>query len=161
VERLKDRDLLSALVLFIIGLVALSETGGHVDDRNWTFPSLAIYVVLAFAAMLLLRVVIAAVMERVPDVIRVSHEDRPVFIDVAVFCAIVLAYLFVMYGLGFWLSSFLMLSLASIYLTADKTRRNLGFAVVVPLATCVLAYFVFMQVFYVPVPKAGWWPGFG
>jgi hypothetical protein len=74
--------------------------------------------------------------------------------------AIVLGYVFVMYGLGFWLASFLMLSLTSLYLTLQKTRNNLIVAVVVPLAACVVAYIVFLHVFYVPLPEARWWAGF-
>ena len=158
-QRLKDTDLLSALVLFFIGAVSLSEAG--TDVRNWIVPRLATYLILAIAVVLLARVVFAAVMKRVPDIIRTAPEDRAIFIDVVVFCAIVLGYMFVMYRLGFWLSSFLMLSLASLYLTLDKTRRNLGVAIVVPLATCVLAYVVFLHVFYVPLPEARWWPDEG
>ena len=52
-----------------------------------------------------------------------------------------------------------MLSLASTYLTLEKTRRNMGVAIIVPLAACVVAYLVFLHVFYVPLPKATWWPG--
>ena len=158
-QRLVDRDLLSALVLFFIGAVSLSEAG--TDVRNWIFPRLATYLILAIAVVLVARVVFAAVMKRVPDIIRGVHEDWTTIIDLVVFCAIVLAYMFVMYGLGFWLSSFLMLSFASIYLTQDKTRHNTGLAIVVPLAACVLAYFLFLHVFYVPLPKATWWPGVG
>ena len=56
-------------------------------------------------------------------------------------------------------SSFLMLTLVSLYLTKDKTRRNVALAIVVPLAACVVAYVVFIHIFYVPVPQATWWPG--
>ncbi len=132
-----DRDLLSALVLFFIGGVSLSEAG--TDVRNWIFPRLATYFILAVAVVLLTRVVFAAVMKHVPDIV----------------------YMFVMYGFGFWISSFLMLSLASIYLTLDKTLRNIGLAMVVPLAACIVAYVVFLHVFYVPLPVATWWPGVG
>lgn len=157
-EKLKDRDLLSALVLFLIGAVALSNAGD--DPRNWIFPRLATYVILAVAAVLLVQVVIRAIMERAPDIIPWEPEDRIVLIDLVVFGAIVLGYVFVMYGLGFWLASFLMLALASIYLTQEKTRKNLVLAVVVPLAACVVAYIVFLHVFYVPLPEAKWWMGF-
>ena len=74
------------------------------------------------------------------------------------FLWIALGYLLVTYSLKFWLSSFLMLSLASIYLTLETTRHNLGLAIVVPLATCVVAYVVFLHVFYVPLPEATWLP---
>ena len=158
-RRLVDRDLLSALVLFFIGAVSLSEAG--TDVRNWVFPRLATYLILAIAVALIARVVFAAVMKRVPDIVRGFNDDWIIFIDLVVFCAIVLAYMFVMYGFGFWISSFLMLSLTSIYLTLDKTLRNIGLAMVVPLAACVLAYVVFLHIFYVPLPEATWWPGVG
>ena len=157
-ERLKDRDLLSALVLFAIGAISLSQAG--TDSRNWMFPRLATYVILAIAAVLLARVVIGAIMERAPDIIPWEPEDRVVAIDLLVFGAIVLGYVFVMYGLGFWLASFLMLLLTSFYLTLEKTRNNLILAVVVPLAACIVAYIVFLHVFYVPLPEARWWAGF-
>jgi len=155
-QKFLDRDLLAALVLFFIGSVALAQAGK--DMMNWAFPLLATYFILLTAAILAVRVVFAAVVERSPDIVRMSAEDRIVALDVLTFSAIALGYLLVMYGLGFWLSSFLMLSLASIYLTQDKTRHNLGLAVAVPLATCIVAYVVFQHVFYVPVPEATWWP---
>jgi uncharacterized membrane protein YfcA len=157
VRRVIDRDLVSALVLFVIGGVALSAMG--TDMRNWIFPRVTTYLILLVAAVLAGRVVLGTVVKRAPDVMRASREDLGIFVDVLVFCAIVLAYILVVNGLGFWLSSFLMLSLASIYLTPDKTLHNIGLAVVVPLAACALAYVVFLHLFYVPLPEATWWPG--
>ena len=156
-QRLMNRDLLTALVLFFIGGVALFSADNEI--KNWVFPLLAAYLILAIAVALVARVVFAAIMKRLPDIIPLTSEDRIVFVDVLVFFLIVLAYMFVMYGLGFWLSSLLMLSLTSIWLTLDKTRRNIRLALVVPLATCVVAFFVFLHLFYVPFPKATWWPG--
>ena len=126
---------------------------------NWVFPRLATYFVLIVAVILITRVIFADIVERAPDIISLAADDRIVFMDVFLFLLIALVYLLVMYGLGFWLSSFLMLSLASTYLTLEKTRRNMGVAIIVPLAACVVAYLVFLHVFYVPLPKATWWPG--
>ena len=154
-QRLRDTDLLSALMLFFIGAVSLSQAGA--DVRTWIFPRLATYVILAIAMALLARVVFATVMKRAADIVYVGRENRTIIIDVVVFCAIVLAYMFVMRGLGFWPSSFLMLSLASLYLAPDKTRQNTGRALVVPLAACIVAYVLFTHVFYVPLPGATWW----
>jgi hypothetical protein len=137
----------------------LSQEGN--DLMNWVFPRLATYVVLGIGAVLLARVVLGAAIKRLPDTFQWEPEDRPVVIDLVVFCAIVLAYVFVMYRLGFWLSSFLMLSLASIYLTLDKSRRNIGVAIVASIGTCIVAYIVFLHVFYVPLPEGRWWEGFG
>jgi len=155
-QKLKDRDFLAALILLFIGAVSLAKAGD--DLMNWAFPRLATYFILFAAAVLVVRVVFTAVAERAPDIISMSAEDRIVALDVFWFLLISLGYLLVMYGLGFWLASFLMLLLASVYLTLDKTRRNLGLAVVVPLGTCIAAYVVFQHVFYVPVPLAAWWP---
>jgi len=156
-KRLMDRDLLAGLTFFFIGSVAWANAGS--DLMNWAFPLLATYFILFAAAVLVARAVFAIVTERAADIISIGGEDTTVWLDVITFLVIALVYLLVMYGLGFWLSSFLMLSLVSIYLTRDKTRHNIMLAIVVPLATCVLAYIVFLQVFYVPLPEAGWWPG--
>ena len=157
-QRVLDRDLLSALVLFFIGAVALSESG--TDRMNWVFPRLAAYLILGIAAVLLARVVLAGAMKRAPDVIEGLSENRGVVVDLVVFCAILLAYMLVMYGLGFWLASYIMLAMTSLYLTSHRTRRNVVMALVVPLVTCVAAYVIFLHVFYVPLPQARWWAGF-
>jgi len=155
-QKLMDRDLLAGLVFFIIGSIALANAG--TDIMNWAFPLMAAYFVLFAAAILIARAVFALITGRATNTINVSTEDKTVWLDVFIFLLIALVYLLVLYGLGFWLSSFLMLSLASIYLTQDKTPRNMALAVVVPAATCVMAYILFLHVFYVPLPEAHWWP---
>lgn len=154
-----DRDFVSALILLAFGGIFLSVSG--TDTRNWIFPRMLIYIILFAGAVLAARVLLGPVVKHVPDLLNVSRDDRHAFVDVFVFCALVLGYILVMNGLGFWLASFIVLVLGSIYLTPEKTPRNLGIAVVVPLAACIVAYFVFLHVFYVPVPTATWWAGFG
>lgn len=156
-QRLLDKDILSVLLLFIIGGVALSQAGS--DMMNWIFPRLAAYLILALGVALLVQALVAAAMKRAPDLIDGIRENRTVFVDIVVFCAIIFVYMLVMYGLGFWLASFLMLSLTSLYLTLEKTPRNVMLAIVVPLATCVVAYVIFLHIFYVPLPQARWWAG--
>jgi len=158
-RRIMDRDLLTALVLFAVGAV-FSADGGR-DLKDWIFPLLATYLVFGIAVALLVLVVFRAVAKRLPDLIRPTADDRIAYFDVLVFFLVVLAYVFVMHGIGFWLSSFLMLLLTSVYLTLEKTRKNVGLALVVPLVACVAAYLVFTHVFYVPFPEATWWRGLG
>jgi hypothetical protein len=153
-QRLMDRDFLTALVLLVIGAVFYTRSG--TDTKDWGFPLLATYVVLAIGVAFLVRVVLAAAMKRAPDVVDGFRENRVVVVDLLVFCAIVLVYTIVLKGLGFWLSSFLMLTASSYYLTTERTRRNVVLAVVVPVAVCIIAYVIFLQVFYVPLPEAGW-----
>ena len=155
--KLLNTDFLTALVLF--GVSALFSVGSSSDPKDWAFPLLANYVVLGIAIVFLARVVYAAVAQRLSEAIRLTAEDRAAFLKVFIFLVIVLAYMFVMFGLGFWLSSLLMLVLASLYLTVEKTRRNLLLAIAAPIGICVVAFFVFTHVFYVPFPAAGWFGG--
>jgi hypothetical protein len=153
-----DRDFLSSALLFVIGLVALAQVSDE-SPRDWVLPLIAIYSVLAIAAALFLRFLFTSFITNAPDVVRLLRKDMPVYADVAVFCAIVLCWVLLMFGLGFWLASFLMLSAASLYLTQEKTRKNLSVDVVVSFGACAVAYVVFLHVFYVPVPAATWWAG--
>ena len=156
-QRLVDRDLLTAVVLFCV--YAVFSSGTSSDVKDWSFPILATYVILVIAVALVAKVALAAIMKRVPDTVHMTQEERISSIDVLVFFLIVLAYYLVMYGLGFWLSSFLMVSITSIYLPLEKTRRNIWMAIIVPIGACVVFYFVFLYFFYVPFPRATWWPG--
>jgi hypothetical protein len=153
-QRLNDRDFVTALVLFGIGIFFLSSTGDGVKD--WIFPLLAIYLMLGMAVLLLGRFVLGVVQGRAPNIIEGFGKDRMVVVDLLVFGTMVLAYILLMNGIGFWLDSLLMLIAASIYLTKTRTRRSMILAVAVPLATCVLAYVIFLHVFYVPLPEATW-----
>ena len=156
---LLDRDLLTALVLLVIGGVFLSNSGN--DLKDWIFPLMATYFILGVAVALALLVIFRAMMKILPKILHLTAEDRVAYFDVLVFFLIVLAYILVMRGIGFWLPSLLMVTLTSIYLTLEKTRHNMMLALVVPLLFCIVAFFVFTHVFYVPFPKATWWPGLG
>lgn len=155
---LRDRDFLSALVLFAVGIVSLSEAGD--DVRNWIFPLLATYLLIAIGAALAIKAIVTLVRNKELDLIEWQSEDSTTLFDLLVFGAIVIGYILVMYGLGFWLASFIMLTVASIYMTVEKTPRRLMMAVLVPAFACVLAYVIFLHVFYVPLPEARWWAGF-
>jgi len=155
--KILNTDFLTALVLF--GVSALFAVGSSSDPKDWAFPLLANYVTLGIAIVFLVRAIYATIAHKVIDAIQITVEDRAAFLNVFIFLVIVLAYMFVMFGLGFWLSSLLMLVLASVYLTVEKTRRNLMLAIVVPIAICIIAFLIFTHVFYVPFPGAGWFEG--
>ena len=159
VQKLLDRNLLTALMLF--GVSWMFSVGSSSDPKDWAFPLLANYVIIWVAVILLLQFFVSVVREQVPDFLQFSTEDRYSAIDVLIFLVIVLAFMFVMGGLGFWLSSLVMLILASLYLTLDRTRRNITMAVIVPFGLCITAYLVFTYVFYVPFPEGIWLPGAG
>ncbi|MEK9796584.1 MAG: tripartite tricarboxylate transporter TctB family protein [Alphaproteobacteria bacterium] len=157
-DRLRDKDLLTSVILLILGFVFWSNSGDDVKD--WIFPLLAAYLALGIAALLMAKAVFSVATNTAPDLIDRLSDHRIVLIDILVFSAIVLVYILLLYGLGFWLASFLMLTATSLYLTLEKTRRGVLVAVLVPLAVCVLAYVVFLRIFYVPLPEATWWTGF-
>ena len=157
-DRLRDKDLLTSVILFILGFVFWSNSGDDVKD--WIFPLLAAYLALGIAALLMAKAVFSVATNTAPDLIDRLSDHRIVVIDILVFSAIVQVYILLLYGLGFWLASFLMLTATSLYLTLEKTRRGVLVAVLVPLGVCVLAYVVFLRIFYVPLPEASWWAGF-
>lgn len=153
-RRLADKDFLTALVLF--GISAIFSVGSSSDPKDWAFPLLANYVLLTIAIILLARAIFSAFLKREPDTVEFSSDDRLSFADVLVFLVIVLAFMFVMFGLGFWPSSLFMLVLTSVYLTAERTRRNMVMAIIVPIGICIAAFIIFTHLFYVPFPGAGW-----
>ena len=158
-QTLLDRNLLTALMLF--GVSWMFSVGSSSDPKDWAFPLLANYVIFLVAVILLVQFLVSLVRKKMPDLLQFSDEDRYSAIDVLVFLVIVLAFMFVMGGLGFWPSSLIMLILASLYLTLDKTRRSVTIAAIVPFGICVSAYLIFTYVFYVPFPEGTWLAGAG
>ena len=156
-QKLLDRNLLTALVLFGVGW--MFSVGSSSDPKDWAFPLLANYVILAAGSILLLQFMVSKLLKRPSDLLQFSSEDKSSAIDVLVFLIFVLSFLFVMYGFGFWLSSLLMLILASLYLTLDKTPKNVIMAIIVPIGICIVAFLIFTYVFYVPFPEGSWLPG--
>jgi hypothetical protein len=153
-KRFADRDLLTALMLF--GVSALFSVGSSSDPKDWAFPLLANYATLGIAIAFLAKFIVSAVRQHLPDLLAMTADDRASFVDVVVFMVIVLAFLLAMFRLGFWPSALIMLIGASLYLTRERTTRNIRMAIVAPICISIVAYLVFTQVFYVPFPEAGW-----
>lgn len=153
-KRLADRDLLTALMLF--GVSALFSVGSSSDPKDWAFPLLANYVTLGIAIAFLAKFIIAVVLKHLPDLLEMTADDRASLVDVVVFMLVVLAYLFVMFRIGFWPASVIMLILTSLYLSHERTTRNIRLAIIVPICISIVAFLIFTQVFYVPFPEASW-----
>ena len=153
-KRFADRDLLTAIMLF--GVSALFSVGSSSDPKDWAFPLLANYVTLGIAIAFLAKFIVSAVRKHLPDLLAMTADDRASSVDVVVFMVIVLAFLLAMFRLGFWPSALIMLIGASLYLTRERTTRNIRMAIIVPICISIVAFLVFTQVFYVPFPEAGW-----
>lgn len=156
-KRLADRDLLTSLMLF--GVSTMFSVGSSSDPKDWAFPLLANYVTLGIAIAFLAKFLVAAAVKHVPDLIEMTADNWASAVDVVVFLVVVLAYLFVMFGLGFWPASLIMLILTSLYLTRERTARNIRLAFIVPVCISIVAFLIFTQVFYVPFPESGWFGG--
>ncbi|MBT7360783.1 MAG: tripartite tricarboxylate transporter TctB family protein [Rhodospirillaceae bacterium] len=156
-KRLADRDLLTAIMLF--GVSALFSVGSSSDPKDWAFPLLANYVTLGIAIAFLAKCIVASVRKHVPDLLVMTADDKASAVDVVVFMVIVLAFLLAMFRLGFWPSSLIMLIGASLYLTRERTTRNIRMAIIAPICISIVAFLVFTQVFYVPFPESSWFAG--
>ena len=129
-QRLLDRDLVTGVVLVCVYTLFIADNSAV--PKDWIFPILANYVILIIGIILFARGAFALIFNRLPDILHITRDERLAYTDVLIFFLIVLGYMFIMYGLGFWLSSWLMLSITSIYLTLDKTPRNIRLAMGVP-----------------------------
>ncbi|MBS27462.1 MAG: hypothetical protein CL566_00840 [Alphaproteobacteria bacterium] len=157
IKKLADLDLLTALMLFVVS--AVFSVGSSSDPKDWAFPLLANYVTLGIAIAFLAKFLYARAVKHTPDLVDMTAENWASAVDVVVSLVIVLIYLFVMFGLGFWPASLIMLILTSLYLTRERTARNIQQAFIVPICIAIVAYLIFTQVFYVPFPEAGWFVG--
>ena len=156
-KRFADRDLLTAIMLF--GVSALFSVGSSSDPKDWAFPLLANYVTLGIAIAFLAKFIVASVRKHVPDLLVMTADDKASAVDVVVFMVIVLAFLLAMFRLGFWPSALIMLIGASLYLTRERTTRNIRMAIIAPICISIVAFLVFTQVFYVPFPESSWFAG--
>ena len=136
-KRFADRDLLTAVMLF--GVSALFSVGSSSDPKDWAFPLLANYVTLGIAIAFLAKFIVAAVRKHLPDLLAMTADDKASAVDVVVFMVVVLAFLLAMFRLGFWPSSLIMLILTSLYLTRERTTRNIRMAIIVPICISIAA----------------------
>lgn len=145
-----DRDLVGALALLVIGAVSVSQMGTSTAD--WAFPRTLTYTIIAIAVVMVVRVLFRAVRGLGLETLTASGHGQTVT-DVLVFSVAVLAYVLLISVLGFWLDSFLMLVVTSVYLTTRRNIRSMLIAAVVAAGICALAYFIFLDVFYIPFPS--------
>jgi len=153
---IRNTDFLTAVVLFVIGAIFLSD-GGE-DIKDWAFPLLATYVVLVGAVFFAAKFLFATMRGRVADLIEFDADHKLAAKDVFIFLVVVLIYMSLMRTIGFWPTSVVMLLVLSIYLTLEKTRQNMTSAILAPIITCIIAYLIFTYVFYVPFPPGTIWP---
>lgn len=140
-----NADLAGAVVLAALGLVSLTQMGD--DVRNWIFPRVLTYTLFAVAVVLVISGG-RKVVQGWPSDLRVPAGAT----DVVIFTAGAVVYAVSITWVGFWVPSFLMLALGSIFLSAKRNWRTALVSTVISFAACVAAYLVFTQLFFVALP---------
>lgn len=145
-------DLLGGIALLAIAAVFLLKAGE--GSKDWLMPVSLGWGVVAVGVVLVVRGVLGhgERVDLVPPLLR--GEGR----DVSVFLALTVTYVVLVRPVGFWAMSFLNLFVASFYLSAERSRRDATVSVGVAAGVTVVAFLLLTQVFYVPLPKARWWP---
>ncbi len=146
------QDALGGVALIGIALVFILNAGA--GSMDWLFPEVLAYSLVAIGVVLIGRAVLGYG-ERVnviPSVLRGKGTD------VAVFVVLSVVYVALAKPVGFWVMSPIVLFVAAVYLANTRDRRALTQAAVVAVVVSVVAYLLLLQVFFVPLPKAKWWP---
>lgn len=145
-------DLAGALVLLVLGGVSLATMGDGV--RDWGFPRSLTYLLLTIGVVLLAR---GLIRRKTGERIVLGRIGRNTRIDLTVFVAAVVAYVWLIPFIGLWIANFLMISGLSVYLAERRDRRTVVVSLIVAAAVCAGGYVVFTYVFFVPVPISLLW----
>lgn len=150
--RLFDYDLGGGLALLAVVAVSVSQMGHGV--RDWLYPRALSYLMGAVGLVLVIKWAVRAVKAmRAGDVPTESKlPGREAATDAGVVTIAALVYAVAISIVGFWLTTFVVVGLLSVYLTERRDPKAVAISVVVAAAVSVVGYFVFLHVFYVPVP---------
>lgn len=146
--RLLNLDLVGALLLCAIGLVSVSQMGEGM--RNWVFPRSLTYILFIVAAVLIVTGVRKYLQQKPAEIVIPAGAG-----GVIVFALGAIVYVFLINVLGFWIPSFLVLVVGTLYLSSERGWRAAAIASAIALGTCVGAYVLFTQIFYVALPQGG------
>ena len=144
-------DLLGGAILAAIALVFLGAMGRTYAD--WIFPRVITYTLLIIGAYLFVKALIELAIHHREFRIGVpSKEALTVARDVIFLSVIMVLDVFLQRYIGFWVSSFLMLSGASLYLSAQKKGLAVPLSLLAAVLTCAVAYGIFTVLFSVSFP---------
>lgn len=149
-----SEEILAAGVCFVLAGLFQSRTGISGRPLEWVYPQWLLIFIAAVGVILLVRGLLGygEKYELVPPILR--GEGR----DVAVFILIAVIYVLLLEPVGFWPTSILMVFVASMILTTERTVRTAAVAAVTAVAIAVIGHLVFRRIFYIPFPEPPWWP---
>lgn len=148
----RDSDFVTGLLLFAIATISYSGTGDNMKD--WIFPLMASYTLFFISIAFLLKSVFKVLNGKLIVDLTLTREQLPSAINVGFFCFFVLCYLFVLFAVGFWIASPLLLWVSIAYFNPDKSARSFFKSLLISLIACGVAYVVFTHIFYVPFPQS-------
>lgn len=149
--RLFDYDLGAGLALLAVVVVSFSQMGHGV--RDWVYPRALTYLIGIIALTLVIRWTVRVVKGARDDIPAGGKlAERQTAVDTGVVIMAALIYAVGMSVIGFWVTTFVVLGLLSAYLTERRNAKALAISVVVAAVVSIAGYFVFLHVFYVPVP---------
>lgn len=148
-------DLVGGICLLAIVALFLGRAGQ--DRLDWIFPRTLSYGLAIIGVYLTVRGLLR--MGDRTDTLLPILRGRGV--DVVVFSVMVFLYVVLARPVGFWIMSAVTLFAGAVYLDPERTPKRIAIAAVVALLVCVLSFLLLERVFYVPVPRARWIPGWG
>jgi Zn-dependent protease with chaperone function len=147
-----QKNFFVSVLLISIGGVFWWKSGSDLTD--WVFPLLAAYTALLAGIILAISSFFVKIeKEKNFDLKKIIGENIDSIFDVTVFIIIVLSFVFVLNFIGFWLSAFIALLSATIFLTKKRGKNNIIISIIFSSFFTVICYVVFMTIFYVPVPE--------
>jgi hypothetical protein len=149
-QLIQDSDFVTGLVTFILANIA--EQGAGHDVKDWIFPLMAAHTLYACSLFFLFKSAIKFFRNNLETDLN-PGELRPIK-DVTVFSVFVFIYLFIMYYLGFYVASLLLIWASIVFFTEEVDIRIIGKALLTAIIACIVAYVVFTHIFYVPFPKS-------
>jgi drug/metabolite transporter (DMT)-like permease len=141
-------DVVGALaVLAVSGLMFLGARGR--TGGSWIYPRFVAWTLLVLGAVLLVQSVLQS--ERVK-----LWRSRTSGIEVLLYIAGIMVYLFSLRRIGFWVPTLIMIFASTTLLGERRDRRTLVTNALTSLIVVVIVYFVFVEAFNVRLPAGDW-----
>lgn len=149
-----SEEILAAAVCFVLAGLFQSRTGISGRPLEWVYPQWLLIFIAALGVVLLIRGLLGygKKYELVPPIARGQGRDVAVFILIAV------VYVLLLEPVGFWPMSILMVFVASMILTIERTVKVAVVSALTAIAMAVVGHLIFRRIFYIPFPEPPWWP---
>ncbi len=147
-ERTVNESLVAGAVCLAVAVLFYWRTGDTVQE--FILPWIVTGFLGFIGAVMVTRGLLGRDKARIP-LVPVIFQGRGV--DVGVVSAMFVAAVVLFNVVGFWITAWVMMITASIYLTNERTRKAIVTSTVTITVIIVVMYYVMLHVFYVPFPE--------